>query len=202
MSSSKNIRLQDIASTAKKRRLLGTEIYERCNLGLEGGVTLAMLQSRSCAINNDLGSNYSANDLIDLCGLRHAHKELYPDICCYCHQDNTQAPTFRVEPCKHLLHAQCVRQFHENRLRGYHLRGNHSFDPALDAYESYSKSAFEFEEPESVVLCPICHDPIHVTVENLYAYSRMPAEFQKVKRRQYHDDESEDESTYKKNRYV
>jgi hypothetical protein len=162
---SKHIDIKDINTTAKRLRLLGREIFERCKMGLEGGVTLPMLQSRSCQLNNDLGTNFSANDLIDLCGLRQHYKDFYPDLCCYCVQD-TGVVTYRMNPCKHLLHAQCIRQFHENRLRGYH-----------------KESSFYFTEPDDVVLCPVCHDPLQISTNQLFQATIIPTEFGRVKRK-------------------
>lgn len=170
-----NVRIQDIVTRAKRQRLLGNDLFNRCAVeSSRAKVTIHDLQKRSCQLNNEWGTQYTVDDIIELCGLSSKYHKPQPNLCCYCMTDQS-ASLLRLQPCQHLAHAQCVRQFHEDRKK-----------EAIDIYGN--------ETPINDVICPVCHEQLHATVEDLYAHTVAPVEFRpvrKIKRKSFWDDEDE-----------
>ena len=107
--------------------------------------------------------NLSTSDLVELCGLDKASYNL-PDLCCFCNNTKAKEQVYIVKPCNHSVHAQCVRKVHEYRFR------NLITDQAAYRY------------PATLVLCPICLQPINATVQDLNSLTVMPSELLKRSR--------------------
>lgn len=152
--------IKDLDSEQQKQLLLGSNLYNDCKQGNYNAITLKKLRSRTCVVNREMNQNLSTSDLLTLCGLD-ASAHNIPDLCCFCNDSRSKQQVYKVKPCNHTVHAQCVRRIHEYRTRRL-----------LDTSQAY-------RYPTSLVVCPICFHPIHASVEELYSLTTMPHEFVK-----------------------
>ena len=150
----------DLSLDERRQLLLGNNLYEECRKGKINAMTLKKLQMRTCVVNHEMDQNLNVSNLVELCGLDKTTYNL-PNFCCFCNNARSKEQVYTVKPCNHTVHAQCVRKVHEYRLR------NLITDQAAYRY------------PKTLVLCPICLEPIHATVQELYSLSTMPHELVK-----------------------
>ena len=151
------IQLKDIQHYHKRLSILGRDLFDRCKEGK--GVSLFELQSRTCSWNIENHDNKTVYEVAQMCGLREKVEPMQLQNCCYCQFDDKNQSLILLQPCQHFVHPQCLRDYHEFRIRSLFLEEN---------------------QDHTQVKCPICTHPVsNITIEQLIQHTKFPEELKR-----------------------